>query len=551
MHTTMYPFYYTSTIYNKKNIIINYFFILIILFLSINDVSKVNSLEILNLDGENVAADMMKTETYNHNKLLRVLDYQQRINSKVPVTTDTETQEEKNEHDGVGKSTAEGYEAHVDFFSAMFFTRSPLAGDTMYGVHLFFITLPGAVLAIGATFWVIRFEAKRRYCFYKLNQDGSQKDPFAGERTDPMLKQEKHALFIMLGTAVLLVLLCSWNYAAAIEFTRESSISTCGFNAMMKNVSYTLDVANEQYEVMNPNPAPKSNGTTGASNAADVLAGLANTFGVGTVMSNRSCPSGSAVWFAPLIYSMMSITFLVVMAAGISGLVAGICGDKNLLNNVGSLAMIAASLLLIMFTIFFVWSCMLADMCPVAKPYYKYLWTKDAKLGMLPEVQDETHYLLSCLHPNGTAAGAATGNLISKYENDWCGSNSIISRMRQELKNQQERTPTTPDDKKIRHDKINFYQREISRYLKLCDGISNLKDCKRFNGAVEIHLKHYCGYAFGWGQQATFSSFFVALLAIGLAFGAFQKVKFEYAKVEYDPLEHDTFLDNHDDGESI
>ena len=54
-------------------------------------------------------------------------------------------------------------------------------------------------------------------------------------------------------------------------------------------------------------------------------------------------------------------------------------------------------------------------MCP-AKPYYKYLWTKDAKLGMLPEVQDETHYLLSCLHPNGTAAGAATGNLISKYE---------------------------------------------------------------------------------------------------------------------------------------
>ena len=30
-----------------------------------------------------------------------------------------------------------------------------------------------------------------------------------------------------------------------------------------------------------------------------------------------------------------------------------------------------------------------------------------------------------------------------------------------------------------------------------------------------------------------------------------QKVKFEYAKVEYDPLEHDTFLDNHDDGESI
>ena len=95
MHTTMYPFYYTSTIYNKKNIIINYFFILIILFLSINDVSKVNSLEILNLDGENVAADMMKTETYNHNKLLRVLDYQQRINSKVPVTTDTETQEEK------------------------------------------------------------------------------------------------------------------------------------------------------------------------------------------------------------------------------------------------------------------------------------------------------------------------------------------------------------------------------------------------------------------------------------------------------------------------
>ena len=157
MHTTMYPFYYTSTIYNKKNIIINYFFILIILFLSINDVSKVNSLEILNLDGENVAADMMKTETYNHNKLLRVLDYQQRINSKVPVTTDTETQEEKNEHDGVGKSTAEGYEAHVDFFSAMFFTRSPLAGDTMYGVHLFFITLPGAVLAIGATFWVIRW----------------------------------------------------------------------------------------------------------------------------------------------------------------------------------------------------------------------------------------------------------------------------------------------------------------------------------------------------------------------------------------------------------
>ena len=71
----------------------------------------------------------------------------------------------------------------------------------MYGVHLFFITLPGAVLAIGATFWVIRFEAKRRYCFYKLNQDGTQKDPFAGERTDPMLKQEKHALFIMLGIA--------------------------------------------------------------------------------------------------------------------------------------------------------------------------------------------------------------------------------------------------------------------------------------------------------------------------------------------------------------
>ena len=124
------------------------------------------------------------------------------------------------------------------------------------------------------------------------------------------------------------------------------------FQCNDENVSYTLDVANEQYEVMNLNPAPKSNGTTGASNAADVLAGLANTFGVGMVMSNRSCPSGSAVWFAPLIYSMMSITFLVVMAAGISGLVAGICGDKNLLNNVGSLAMIAASLLLIMFTIF-------------------------------------------------------------------------------------------------------------------------------------------------------------------------------------------------------
>ena len=64
-----------------------------------------------------------------------------------------------------------------------------------------------------------------------------------------MLKQEKHALFIMLGTAVLLVLLCSWNYAAAIEFTRESSISTCGFNAMMKNVSYTLAQIHIQFRI--------------------------------------------------------------------------------------------------------------------------------------------------------------------------------------------------------------------------------------------------------------------------------------------------------------
>ena len=84
---------------------------------------------------------------------------------------------------------------------------------------------------------------------------------------------------------------------------------------------------------------------------------------------------------------MMSLTFLFIMAAGISGLVGGVCGDKNLLSNVGSVAMISASLSLFMFTIFFVWSCMLADSCPVAKPYYKYQWTKDAKLALLPGVK--------------------------------------------------------------------------------------------------------------------------------------------------------------------
>ncbi len=527
------------------------FFTLVLLFLSMNGISTVNSLEILNLDGAQ-SKSMMESGTRNSNTLLRVLNYEQRLASKVPVTTDdSDTPNERSEPGCVGKSTAGGYEPHCDFFSTMFFTRSPLAGDTMYSVHLFFITLPGAVLAIGATFWVVRFEAKRRYCFYKLNQDGSQKDPFSGERKKPILKQEKHALFIMLGSGALMVLLCGWNYAAAIEFTRESSTAACDFSATMKNVSYTLDVASEQYEVMNPNPAPKSNGTTGASNAADVLAGLANTFGVGTILSTRSCPSGTAVWFAPFVYGTMSLTFLLVMAAGISGLVAGICGDKSLLNNVGSLAMAAASFLLFMFTIFFVWSCMLADSCPVAKPYYAYLWTKDAKMGLLPEVQDETNYLLSCHQPNGTAAGAATGNLISKYENDWCGSNSITSRMRASLKEEQERTPINPSDAKKRSEKIKYYQREILRYLKLCAGVSNLKDCRYLNRAVELQLKHSCGYAFGWGQQATFSSLFVALASLALAFASFEKVKFEYGKIEYDPLEHDAFLDDSNEGESI
>ena len=517
-------------------------------------VASASENEIMDLDGKSTAIAGTSVTSKINQHLLRVLNFQRRssLTLRTPVTTEDTTTNDRNEEPGcVGRSTADGYEPHCDFFSAIFATRSPLAGDTMYSVHLFFITLPGAVLALGTTFWVVRFEAKRRYCFYKLNQDGSQKDPFAGERTKPLLKKEKHALFIMLGAGVLMILLSGWNYAAAIEYTRESSTAACGLNAVMKNVSYTLDIANEQYEVINPNPAPKSNGTTGASSAADVLAGLANVFDAGTITSNRSCPSGSAVWFAPFVYSMMSLTFLFIMAAGISGLVGGVCGDKNLLSNVGSVAMISASLSLFMFTIFFVWSCMLADSCPVAKPYYKYQWTKDAKLALLPEVQDETHYLLTCHHPNSTAAGEATGNLIRKYDNDWCGSNSIVSRMRQSLKEEQDRTPSGAKDTKIRAEKVKFYEREIGRYLKLCAGIYNLKSCNYFNSAVEMSLKHSCGYAFGWGQQATFSSFFVAIVSLVLAFASFEKAKYEVGKVEYDPLEHDAFLSSEQDGESI
>ena len=103
----------------------------------------------------------------------------------------------------------------------------------------------------------------------------------------------------------------------------------------------------------------------------------------------------------------------------------------------------------------------------------------------------------------------------------------------------------------IVQEKIKYYEREISRYLKLCAGVSNLKDCRYLNKAVELQLKHSCGYAFGWGQQATFSSFFVALTSLALAFASFEKAKFEYGKIEYDPLEHDAFLDDSNEGESI
>ena len=66
-----------------------------------------------------------------------------------------------------------------------------------------------------------------------------------------------------------------------------------------------------------------------------------------------------------------------------------------------------------------------------------------------------------------------------------------------------------------------------------------------------MSLKHSCGYAFGWGQQATFSSFFVAIVSLVLAFASFEKAKYEVGKVEYDPLEHDAFLSSEQDGESI
>ena len=172
---------------------------------------------------ENQQRSLVQALQVRSQHLLRVLNFQRRssLTLRTPVTTEDTTTTDRNEEPGcVGRSTADGYEPHCDFFSAIFATRSPLAGDTMYSVHLFFITLPGAVLALGTTFWVVRFEAKRRYCFYKLNQDGSQKDPFAGERTKPLLKKEKHALFIMLGAGVLMILLSGWNYAAAIEYTR-------------------------------------------------------------------------------------------------------------------------------------------------------------------------------------------------------------------------------------------------------------------------------------------------------------------------------------------
>ena len=55
------------------------------------------------------------------------------------------------------------------------------------------------------------------------------------------------------------------------------------------------------------------------------------------------------------------------------------------------------------------------------------------------------------------------------------GSNSVVTRMRQSLKEEQDRTPSGAKDTKIRAEKVKFYEREIGRYLKLCAGIYNLK----------------------------------------------------------------------------
>ena len=86
-------------------------------------------------------------------------------------------------------------------------------------------------------------------------------------------------------------------------------------------------------------------------------------------------------------------------------------------DNVGSVAMISVIVIVHVYH-FFVWSCMLADSCPVAKPYYKYQWTKDAKLANYQRYKTKP-IICSCHHPNSTAAGEATGNLIRKYDNDW------------------------------------------------------------------------------------------------------------------------------------
>ena len=454
----------------------------------------------------------------------------------------------------VGSSTQGGWDPACNFFTAVFATRSPLDGDTMYGVHMFFIALPGAMVTLTLFAWIVRYESKRRYCFGDLKRDGSFKDVPPDEiigSTNMHRLDKKWSLWVMLAGSVLTILLCGWNYASAIEYTRFAGAGVCDLNVAMRNVSYVLDKANEEYEVLNPNPAPFANGTSGGNSPADVLGGLANTFEKAALQTTQSCPTGSSASFAPFICSIMSIVFLLAMVAGISGVVSSICGGNMLLNNVGSISALSAAMLFLMFTIFFSWSCSLADSCPVARPYMTHQYTKGVKLGALDEVQSETLYLFSCQRQNRTTANTGIlGNVIGKYERDWCGADGTITRIRQNLKVEQDRTPTSATDKKKREEKIFVLQGEIRKYLTLCEGVSVLKDCTAVKRAVDRSLKISCGLAFSHAQGATFSSLFLGLSCLGLAFGAFEKAKYEPKNLA-GPLEYDQYGERDQESQNL
>lgn len=447
----------------------------------------------------------------------------------------------------LGKPTGKGWEPACNFYTTIFATRSPLDGDTMYVVHLVFVALPGCILSTLAFAWVIRYEAKRRYCFPKLKRGKFEyEEPADDELIGPSQKKrisKEVALYLMLGSSTLAILLVGWNYASAIEYTRYSGSGACDINAALRNVSYTLDNANEGYERVNPNPAPKSNGTTGGNSPADVLSGLANTFEKGSIMTTQACPTGKAVSFAPFMYAVMSLIFLLVMVSGISGIAAGVCGNTDLLKNVGSISTISSASLFAMWTVFFLWTCQLADTCPVYKPYMTYQMTKGVKLGDLPEVQSEVLYLLSCEHTTlkeNKTAGAEHSSVIAKYEQEWCGPDGAMSRIRQSLNEEQERTEKDPADKKQREEKIHFYQKDLLKYKSLCAGVANLRDCSYVNRAIDRGLKETCGKAFGFGQHAMSSSFLLGLICAAMAFSSYEKMKHE-PKSNYGPLEYDQY----------